>query len=70
MATDGYKYNVNTLNVTFGLTKYCRFFLKDYQCKHKKCSYLHKIAKEDDIYDKNSKVKKTLLKKIPKENII
>ena len=65
LATDGFKYNGNTLNVSFGLTKYCWYFLKDQRCKHKYCSYFHQIAPKEDIFDKHSKDKKTILKKVP-----
>ncbi len=42
---DGYQ-----IKASFGMTRYCTFFLKNEKCPKKKCSYIHKTASEKDCF--------------------
>ena len=37
------------INASYGTTKYCLNFIKNFDCKNKDCLYLHKLADEKDI---------------------
>ena len=41
------------LNACYGTNKYCNSFLKGIECNNKDCYYLHEIADQNDIINKN-----------------
>lgn len=41
LALDGLKVNHNTLQATFGMTKFCNKFIKGMKCRKQNCLYTH-----------------------------
>lgn len=63
LAIDGFEYDSRVIKASFGMTKYCSFFIKNISCPNDDCLYLHKIAKETDCFNKEEgNLAKNLLK--------
>lgn len=50
---DGFEFDGNILRASFGMTKYCSFFLRKLQCQSQDCLFLHKFAKKEDEFKKD-----------------
>ena len=46
---DGFEYEDHTLRASFGMTKYCSFFLRNIQCTSSDCLFLHKVGRKEDM---------------------
>ena len=53
LAIDNIEVDDHILRASFGTTKYCTFFLKNSDCPNKECLYLHSIADEGDIINRD-----------------
>lgn len=53
LAIDGLEYDRRAIKASFGMTKYCSFFIKNLPCPNDDCLYLHKTAKESDCFSKD-----------------
>jgi hypothetical protein len=70
LSINGFRINNQVLNASFGMTRYCCFFLKNKICGKKNCSYVHYIAeKEDCTNNKNREINKKI-RKFKKDKII
>lgn len=38
----------NKIRVTYGMTRYCCFFLRKEKCLNKKCTFIHYFASKED----------------------
>lgn len=54
LALDGFDYDTRKIKASFGMTKYCSFFIKSTSCPNGDCLYLHKLAHEEDCCSKVS----------------
>lgn len=52
LSVDNVEVDGHVIKASFGTTKYCTFFLKNFDCPNKECLYLHYLAQEDDIIHK------------------
>ncbi len=46
LCLDGLKLQNSVLKASFGMTKYCSFFINNQVCPNGQCYFLHKIAKK------------------------
>lgn len=53
LAVDGYEYDRKAIKASFGMTKYCSFFIKNLSCPNDDCLYLHRMAKDSDCFNKD-----------------
>ena len=53
LAIDNIEVDDHILRASFGTTKYCTFFLKNMDCPNKDCLYLHHLANDDDIINRD-----------------
>ena len=60
MTLDQQQYEGRLIRASYGRTKYCKFFLKNYACPKKDCPYKHKESKEQDILTPDDMQKKAL----------
>lgn len=49
----GYMLHNATIKATFGMKKFCNFFVNKKECPKSECGYLHEIGSEDDIVPQN-----------------
>ena len=52
MCLDNYQSNFMTLKVSYGMTKYCSYFIKSQSCPNPACLYLHEIHEPNLIEGK------------------
>ena len=52
LAIDNIEVDEHILRASYGTTKYCTFFLKNSDCPNKDCLYLHHMANESDIINR------------------
>jgi len=53
LAIDNIEVDEHILRASYGTTKYCTFFLKNSDCPNKDCLYLHHMANESDIINRD-----------------
>lgn len=53
LAIDGFEYDRRTIKASYGMTKYCSFFVKNLTCPNDDCLYLHKYANNYDCFNKD-----------------
>ncbi len=53
LAIDNIEVDGHILRASYGTTKYCTFFLKNLDCPNKDCLYLHHIADDGDIINRD-----------------
>lgn len=53
LAIDNIEVEKHILRASYGTTKYCTFFLKNLDCPNKDCLYLHYMAEESDIVNRD-----------------
>lgn len=49
LCANNFRINNQQLKVTFGLTRLCKYFIRDSPCQNKVCLFLHSIPPEEDI---------------------
>jgi hypothetical protein len=55
---DGCELGGQKLSASYGMTKYCSYYLEDQNCRNENCLFLHKAAAKEDsfsLYDKHSR---------------
>ena len=52
LALDDFEIDGRSLKATFGMTKYCLFFIKGQACPNSDCLYLHMLAQPEDSFEK------------------
>jgi hypothetical protein len=58
LSVDGKELGGQKLGASYGMTKYCSYFLENQNCRNDNCLFLHKSAAEEDcfsLYDKQSR---------------
>ena len=70
LAIDGFDYNRRTLKASYGMTKYCSFFIKNTPCPNEDCLYLHKLAAEKDSFSKEEGNPAKYVQKVSQRDII
>lgn len=58
LSVDGSELGGQKLNASYGMTKYCSYYLEDQNCRNENCLFLHKAAVKEDsfsLYDKQSR---------------
>lgn len=58
------------MRASFGMTKYCSFFLRKIQCPNSDCLYLHEVARERDCYNKDENFSTRNILKVDQMGII
>jgi CCR4-NOT transcription complex subunit 4 len=53
LAIDNIEVDDHLLRASYGTTKYCTFFLKNLDCPNKDCLYLHYLADDSDIINRD-----------------
>jgi CCR4-NOT transcription complex subunit 4 len=53
LAIDNIEVDGHTLRASYGTTKYCTFFLKNLDCPNKECLYLHHLADDEDLVNRD-----------------
>jgi CCR4-NOT transcription complex subunit 4 len=53
LAIDNIEVDDHILRASYGTTKYCTFFLKNLDCPNKDCLYLHHLADDGDIINRD-----------------
>jgi hypothetical protein len=53
LAIDNIEVDDHVLRASYGTTKYCTFFLKNLDCPNKECLYLHVLADDGDIINRD-----------------
>jgi CCR4-NOT transcription complex subunit 4 len=53
LAIDNIAVDEHILRASYGTTKYCTFFLKNSECPNKDCLYLHHIADDNDLINRD-----------------
>lgn len=53
LAIDNIEVDDHILRASYGTTKYCTFFLKNCDCPNKDCLYLHNLADDSDIINRD-----------------
>ena len=53
LAIDNIEVDDHILRASYGTTKYCTFFLKNLDCPNKDCLYLHHLAEDSDIINRD-----------------
>ncbi len=49
LSTNGQELDGRTLKTTFGMTKYCQYFLSNQDCSNGDCLYLHELNETDQL---------------------
>ena len=62
LSLDGYEVDKKIIKASFGMTKYCSYFVNGNICKNGDCLYLHEIADREDCFGKDEEVCKKILK--------
>ena len=70
LAIDGFEYNRRTLKASYGMTKYCSFFIKNTTCPNEDCLYLHKMAAEKDSFSKEEGNPAKYVQKVSHRDIV
>ena len=70
LAIDGFEYNRRILKASYGMTKYCSFFIKNLTCPNDDCLYLHKLAAEKDSFNKEEGNPARYVQKVRHRDII
>lgn len=52
-----------TVHASYGMTKYCSFFLGNKRCLNKECLFMHSVAGKDDVFSNRERGRKRLQKK-------
>jgi CCR4-NOT transcription complex subunit 4 len=52
LGLDEFNLNDRLIKASYGMTKYCSYFIKGISCQNNECLYLHTPANEDDCYSK------------------
>ena len=52
LSVDGFEYDRRIIKASYGMTKYCSFFVKGLSCPNDDCLYLHKFACDGDCFNK------------------
>lgn len=47
LALNGEEFENRVLKVSFGMTKYCQYFISNQECTNPECLYLHNLVEED-----------------------
>lgn len=53
---DGFEFEDHTLRASFGMTKYCSFFLRNIQCTSSDCLFLHKVGRKEDMVKRDDEI--------------
>ena len=70
LSLNGFRINNQILNASFGMTRYCCFFLKSRICGKKNCSYVHYIADREDCTNNKIREFNKKIRKFKKDKII
>jgi hypothetical protein len=70
LAIDGFEYNRRILKASYGMTKYCSFFIKSLPCPNDDCLYLHKMAAEKDSFSKEEGNPAKYVQKVSHRDIV
>lgn len=49
LGLDGFEFEDLVLRASFGMTKYCSFFLRNMKCHSKDCLFLHQLGRKEDV---------------------
>lgn len=69
LAVDGIKMGKRYFRASFGMTKFCSFFLNGQKCPKEQCLFLHRSAKEGDVVTVKDKVSQKVHIKMSRENV-
>lgn len=70
LSLNGFRINNQILNASFGMTRYCCFFLKNSICGKRNCSYVHYIADPQDCTNNRDREINKKIRKLKKDKII
>lgn len=70
LSLNGFRINNQILNASFGMTRYCCFFLKNSICGKRNCSYVHYIADPQDCTSNKDRGINKKIRKLKKDKII
>lgn len=69
MIVDGYVLGDKPLKASYGMTKFCSYFLNQQKCLNKECLYLHITPHPDDIFTHKDKGSNKLRLRNSRENL-
>ena len=52
LALDEFEFDNRSIKASYGMTKYCSYFIKNMSCQNSDCLYLHTLASDDDCFSK------------------
>jgi CCR4-NOT transcription complex subunit 4 len=52
LALDELEFDGRIIKASYGMTKYCSYFIKNTPCPNSDCLYLHALANDQDCYSK------------------
>ncbi len=52
LALDEFELDDRIIKASYGMTKYCSYFIKSTPCPNADCLYLHTLASDNDCYSK------------------
>lgn len=70
LTIDGINFKNKFFKASFGMTKYCSFFLKGNKCPKQECLFLHRIADKGDIVTVKNKISQKVHVSMSKEDVI
>lgn len=70
LAIDGFEVENSVIRATFGMTKYCTYFLRNQICQSGECLFLHKKARQEDIFTKEDSCHIKFTTRSEKEEVV
>jgi hypothetical protein len=70
LTIDGINFKNKFFKASFGMTKYCSFFLKGDKCPKKECLFLHRKANQEDIVTVKDQVSQKVHVTMTNEDVV
>jgi hypothetical protein len=70
LGIDGAKWHKRFLKASFGMTKFCSYFLNGQKCPKEKCLFLHREAESGDVVTIKDKTTQRVHVRVTRENVI
>lgn len=70
LGVDGGRWRKNYLKASFGMTKFCSYFLNKQVCPKEKCLFLHREAQKEDVVTAKDKATQRVHVRVTRRNVI
>ena len=70
LGIDGARWKKRFLKASFGMTKFCSYFLNKQRCPKEKCLFLHREAEKGDVVTVKDKMTQRVHVRVTRQNVI